>query len=173
MKWGSTSSPHIGDMMTSLFFTLGSSVHDWGWPKNGPFWTKNGQTWQAWQHSKVIQKGPKGTKIVNISVFDHLGPVLGPSGRFWSISDKHDSFASNGKSRVWQKCFWGKISILAWIGLKGSRWAQKESQMVKNTYVDQFGPFRTLLDHFGVLTSLPCLALFGPEWVQKKFSTHI
>ena len=27
-----------------------------------------------------------------------------------------------------------------------------------------FGPFRTLLDHSGVLTSLPCLALFGPKW---------
>ena len=35
----------------SLFFTLGSTVHDWGWPKNGPFWTKNGQTWQACQNS--------------------------------------------------------------------------------------------------------------------------
>ena len=23
------------------FFTLGSNVHGWGWPKNGPFWTKN------------------------------------------------------------------------------------------------------------------------------------
>ena len=40
----------------------------------------------------------------------------------------------------------------------------KGSIMVKNTYVDHLGPFRTLLDHFGVLTSLPCLALFGPKW---------
>ena len=54
------------------FFTLGSTVHDWGWPKNGPFWTKKGQTWQACQHSKVVQKGPKGTNIVNLNVFDHL-----------------------------------------------------------------------------------------------------
>ena len=30
--WGSTSRPHIGDMMMSLFFTLGSTVHDWGLP---------------------------------------------------------------------------------------------------------------------------------------------
>ena len=36
--------------------------------------------------------------------------------------------------------------------------------MVKNTWVDHFGPFRTHLDHFGVLTSLPCLVLFGPKW---------
>ena len=53
------------------FFTLGSTVHDWGWPKNGPFWTKKGQTWQACQHSKVVQKGPKGTKMINLSVFYH------------------------------------------------------------------------------------------------------
>ena len=53
------------------FFTLGLTIHDWGWLKNGPFWTKKGQTWQACQHSKVVQKGLKGTKIVNLSVFDH------------------------------------------------------------------------------------------------------
>ena len=76
--WGSTSRPHIGDVVMSLFFTLGSTVHDWGWPKNGPFWTKNGQTWQACQRSKVVQRGPKGTKMVNLSLFDHLGPRLGP-----------------------------------------------------------------------------------------------
>ena len=39
------------------FLNLGSAVHDW--PKKGPFWTKNGQTWQACQRSKVAQKGPK------------------------------------------------------------------------------------------------------------------
>ena len=26
------------------FLTLGSTVHDWGWPKNGPFCAKNSQT---------------------------------------------------------------------------------------------------------------------------------
>merc|ERR1711983_586590 len=67
------------------FFTLGSTVHDWGWPKNGPFWTKNGQTWQACQRSKVVQKGPKGTKMVNLSVFDHLGP-------FWAHLDPFGPF---------------------------------------------------------------------------------
>ena len=25
------------------FFTLGSNVHDWGWPKNGPFWANPGR----------------------------------------------------------------------------------------------------------------------------------
>jgi len=90
MKWGSTSSPHIGDVMMSLFFTLGSTVHDWGWPKNGPFWTKNGQTWQACQRSKVVQRGPKGTKMVNLSLFEHLGPFwahLDPFGPFQTRID--------------------------------------------------------------------------------------
>ena len=74
----------------SLFFTLGSTVHDWGWPKNGPFWTKNGQTWQACQRSKVVQRGPKGTKMVNLSLFEHLGPFwahLDPFGPFQTRID--------------------------------------------------------------------------------------
>ena len=37
----------------------------------------------------TLQSGPKGTKMVNVSVFDHLGPYLGPSGPFWTISDKN------------------------------------------------------------------------------------
>ena len=52
----------------NLFCTLGSTVYDWGWPKNGPFWTKNGQTWQACQRFKVVQRGPKGSKMVNLDV---------------------------------------------------------------------------------------------------------
>ena len=89
-NWGSTSRPHIGDLVMSLFFTLGSTVHDWGWPKNGPFWTKNGQTWQACQRSKVVQRGPKGTKMVNLSLFEHLGPFwahLDPFGPFQTRID--------------------------------------------------------------------------------------
>ena len=119
VKWGSTSSPHIGDVMMSLFFTLGSTVHDWGWPKNGPFWTKNGQTWQACQPSKVVQRGPKGTKMVNLSLFDHLGPRLGPSGPFWTISDKNDFFAPNGQNRVLQRCFRAKYQFLFEMVQKG------------------------------------------------------
>ena len=71
--------------MMSLFFTLGSTVHDWGWPKNGPFWTKNGQTWQACQRSKVVQRGPKGTKMVNLSVlYGHEWQAMGPNNVFYS-----------------------------------------------------------------------------------------
>ena len=46
---------------------------------------KNGQTWQARQHSKVVQRGPKGSKMVNLDAFDNLGPFwahLDPFGQF-------------------------------------------------------------------------------------------
>ena len=38
-------------------------------------------------------------------------------------------------------------SYLKWF--KRAQMGPKGSLMVKNTYVDHFGPFRTLLDHFG------------------------
>ena len=45
-------------------------------PEMVHFRTKYDQTWQACQRSKVVQKSPKGTKMINLSVFDHLGPFL-------------------------------------------------------------------------------------------------
>ena len=63
------------------FFTLGSTVHDWGWPKNSPFWTKNGQTWQACQHSKVVQKGSEnGQTKCFCTIWDPFGPI-------WTLLD--------------------------------------------------------------------------------------
>ena len=91
----------------------------WGWPKNGLFWTKNGQTGQAWQHFKVVQMGPEGTKMVNLSVFDHLEPLLDPSGPFWTISDKNDFFAPNGQNRVLQRCFGAEYKFLFEMVQKG------------------------------------------------------
>ena len=130
--WGSTSRPHIGDLVMSLFFTLGSTVHDWGWPKNGPLWTKNGQTWQACQRSKVVQKGPKGTKMINQSVFDHLGP-------FWAHLDTFGPFQTkiNFLSQMDKVGFGGGASeqkinfCLKWS--KRVQMGPKGSQMVKNT----------------------------------------
>ena len=136
--WGSTSSPPIGDVVMSLFFTLGSTVHDWGWPKNGPFWTKNGQTWQACQRSKVVQRGPKGTKMVNLSLFDHLGPRLGPSGPFWTISDKNDFFAPNGQNRVLQRCFGAKYQFLFKMVQKGRRTGPSDSFQILCSFHFQY-----------------------------------
>ena len=40
-SWGSTSRPHIGDMVMNLFFYFEVTVHDWGTPPpKDPFWKK-------------------------------------------------------------------------------------------------------------------------------------
>ena len=76
--WSSTSGPHIEDLVMSFFFILGSTVHDCGWPKNGPFWTKHGRLVNVLKWSKRDQNGqPK--------CFDHLGffwANLNPFGQF-------------------------------------------------------------------------------------------
>ena len=45
-------------------------------------WSILDQKWQAFQRSKVVQNG---TKMVNLSVFDHLGP-------FWAHLDPFGPF---------------------------------------------------------------------------------
>ena len=67
----------------SLFFTLGSTVHDWGRPKNGPFWTKKKPNMAG---LSTFQSGPKGIKMVNPSVFHHSGP-------FWAHLDRKKSIS--------------------------------------------------------------------------------
>ena len=48
-------------------------------------WSNLDQKWQACQRSQVVQKGLKGTKRVNLSLFDHLGP-------FWAQLDPYGPF---------------------------------------------------------------------------------
>ena len=50
------------------------TVLDWGRPKNGQLWTKNG---------RLVQSIPKGTKTVYLSDFWPFGTLLGPSWRGW------------------------------------------------------------------------------------------
>ena len=67
----------------SLIFTLGPTTHDWGWLKMvhfGPKMAKHGRL-----VNEVVPKGPKGTKMVNRSVFDYLGP-------FWAYLDPFGPF---------------------------------------------------------------------------------
>ena len=117
------------------------AINPWlGGVKNGPFWTKNGQTWQACQRSKVVQKGPKGTKMINQSVFDHLGP-------FWAHLDTFGPFQTkmNFLSQMDKVGFGGgapeqRINFcLKWSKIV-QRWAQKGRKWSKNTWVGHFGP---------------------------------
>ena len=40
--------------------------------------------------------------------------------------------------------------------------------LIQNSYIDLFRPFFTLLGHCGTLTSLSCLVIFGPKWVDPS-----
>ena len=73
------------------------------------------------KHGRLVNapKWSKGTKMVNLSLFDHLGPLLGPFGPFWTISDKNDFFAPNGQNRVLQRCFRAKYQFLFEMVQKG------------------------------------------------------
>ena len=116
-----------------------------------------GQTWQACQRSKVVQKGPKGTKMVNLSVFDHLGPFwvhLDPFGPFqtkMNFLPQMDKVGFGGGASEQKINFCLKWSKRVQMGPKGS-------QMVKNT-------FRlTILDPFGPLWNVDKPAMFGHFW---------
>ena len=90
------------------FFTLGSTAYDWGWPKNVPFWTKHGRLVN-------VQSGPKGTKMFNLSVFDHLGP-------FWAHRDLFGSFQTK------MNC----LPLMDKVGFGGGASEQKISEVVLN-----------------------------------------
>ena len=56
----------------------------------GPKMAKHGRLVNAPKWSKRVQKGSKGTKMVNLSVFDHLEPLwthLDPFGPFQTKID--------------------------------------------------------------------------------------
>ena len=165
--WGSTSRPHIGDVVISLFFTLGSTVHD-------KKWSILDQKWPNMAGLSTLQSGPKGFKRDQNGqpkCFDHLGPLLGPSGPFWTISDKTDFFAPNGQSRVWQRCFGTKYQFLFEMVQKGPDGLKKVPNCQKHlgwpfwSLSKPFGPlwsvdkpatlvnFRSKMDHFWAIPS--------------------
>ena len=98
--------------------------------------------WTLFGTLDTFQSCPKGSKRDHgqPNCFWPFGSLLGPSGPFWTISDKNEFFAPNGKSRVWRRC--------------------SSSKRVVNGQKQLGWPFLSLLDHFGMLTSLPCLAIF-------------
>ena len=138
----------------NLFFTLGSTDH-------GPFWPK----WPNMAGLSTFQSGQKGSKRSKMVylIFFTIWDPFGQHGPFWTISNKNWFFAPK---HLWQ-------TLLVLLGQKNHfclEWS-KRVQMgpkwptrVKNSYVDYFGPFWTLLDYLGMLTSLQWLAIFGPKW---------
>ena len=125
----------------------------WG-PEFKPFWdhwainpwlggVKNGpcldQKWPNMAGLSTFQSGPKGSKMVNLSVFDHLGP-------FWAHLDPYRPFQTRFD-------ILGKIIIFVWNGPKVRKW----SKTLKLTIL-------VPLDPFGPLWSVDKPAMFGHFW---------
>ena len=105
---------------------------------------KNGQTWQACQHSKVVQRGPKGSEMVNLDGFDHLVPFWGRMRSFGSFQTKNDFLLKSITAKLYFVHLGQQIDFcLKWS--KSVPMGPKGSQMVKNIS-DPFGPLWTTLE---------------------------
>ena len=118
-------------------------------------WSILDQKWPNMAGLSTFQSGPKGSKRDQNDqpkCFWPFGTVLGPSGHFWTISDKNEFFVPNGQSRVWRRCFRAKNHFLFEMVQKSPDGPKR----VPNGQKHLGWPFWSLLDNFGTLTSLPC-----------------
>ena len=127
-----------------------------GW-MNIVFWTKRGQTQPACQPSKVVQKEPKGTKMVFLTLWDPFGPT-------WVIFDLFrqkmifcPKWTKQGLANVLQS----KEYFLFEIFQKVSRWVQKGPRWSRTLRLIILVPFG---NQFGTLTCLSCFVIFGSKW---------
>ena len=105
----------------------------------------------------TFQSGPKGSEVVNL--FDNLGPFLAHLDTFGPFQTKINLLPHKDKVGFSGGAFEQEIIWSVWNGLEGCRRAQR----VPNDQKQLGWPFPTLLDpfeHFGMLTSLPCFAIF-------------
>ena len=115
-----------------VFFTRGC-------PKKAIIFFDFGPVLVFWTRSKVVQRGPIGTNMVNLiflTFWDPIEPIKTTLDHFrqkWF-------FAQNGKSGVWRRCCRAKKQILF------EMMVPKGYQLVKNTCDDYFGPFWTTLE---------------------------
>ena len=106
---------------------------DRSWLGMAQKWSILDQKWPNMAGLSTLQSGPKGPKRDQNGQpksFWTFGTLLGPSGPFWTISNKNWYFAPLQNPIL---SIWGKKIIFVWNGPKGSRWTQTGSQMIKKT----------------------------------------
>ena len=94
--------------------------------------------------------------MVNLVVFDKLDPFE----PIWTLLDHFRQKSICCSMRTKQGLAEVLLSKKSFESFEMFQQGPQGSQMVKNFQVDHFGPFWAPLDHFGMLTSLPCLAIF-------------
>ena len=91
--------------------------------------------------------------------WDYFGPI-------WTLLDLFRQtwfFASKTEKCFLAKVIWSKKLSFVWKDPKESKWAQNGPKWSKICYIDHFGSFWTLVDHFGTSATLPCLVIFDPK----------
>ena len=109
--------------------------------------------------------GPKGSKMVNLDVCDHLGPFWARQDPFGPFQTKNDFLLKSTSAKPYVLCrhvlmgqqidFCLKWSKSVQMGTKGSQIVKKHLGL----------PSRTLLDPFGPLWNTDKPAMFGHFFV--------
>ena len=133
---------------------------DRSWLGMAQKWSILDQKWPNMAGLSTLQSGPKGTNIVNLSVFDHLRPYLSPSRTLLGHFRQKWFLAQNGQSRVLQRCFGAKYQFLFEMVQKGPDGPKR----VPNDQKDLGWPFWSLLGPFGPLWRVDKPAMFDHFW---------
>ena len=163
-NWGSTSRPHIGDLVMSLFH-FGVQRSWLGMPQK---WSILDQKWPNMAGLSTLQSGPKGSERDQNGqpkCFWPLGTLLGPSGPFWTISNKNWYFAPKHLCQPLLCPFGAKKSFLSKMvqkGPDGPKMGPKWSKTFRLTILVPFGPFWTTLECWQACHVWPFLVQNGP-----------
>ena len=99
------------------------------------------------KHGRLVNI-PKWSEMVNLVVFDHLGPFWARLDPFGPFQTKNDFLLKSTSAKPYFVLKGQQIDFcLKWS--KSVQMGPKGSQIVKNILVYHFGPFWTLLDPFG------------------------
>ena len=152
-NWGSTSCPHIGDMMMNLFSLWGRL-----------FMTRDGLKMVNFGPKRAglstLQKGPKGSERDQNCQPKCCWPFGTHFGPIWTPLDHFR-----------QECFF----CPKWTGVGVDRGASEQNinsclKLSKRVHMDPKG-FLMVKNKWPFFCHY--LAMNGKVWVQKKFSTHI
>ena len=120
-------------------------------------WSILDQNWPNMKGLSMFQNGLKGSKMVNLTVFDHLGPFLAHLDHFGPFQTKVIFFAPSRVGPRWS----GEKKHSC---LKRSYWVQMSPKGSRSKQLYWYlGPF-CLLDHFVPLWNIDKPAMFDHFW---------
>ena len=122
---------------------------------DGPKMVHLDQNWPNMEGLSMFQNGLKGSKMVNLTVFDHLGPYLAHLDHFGPFQTKVIFFAP---SRVGPRWSGAKKTFLSETVLMGPNEPKRIS--VKTVILISWA----LLDHFVPLWNIDKPAMFDHFW---------